>query len=627
MHGSYRDGVGDHSFDPNTEGVTWGESAEVTWTVQNQGSGTALTNWYDTIYLSSDEFFDSSDVYLGRRRVGSESPLGTGESYTVSHIVTISPTVDIGEYYVLVRTDWGQYFYYDNLERESNEDNNVRGVATNLWTRPDLVVTEVNIPETVTWGESTEVTWTVTNQGSKSTRRRNWYDTIYLSSDEFYDILDVYLGRRRVGSESPLGTGESYTVSHNVTISPTVDIGEYYVLVRTDWGQYFYYDNLERESNEDNNVRGVATNLWTRPDLVVTEVNIPETVTWGESTEVTWTVTNQGSKSTRRRNWYDTIYLSSDEFYDILDVYLGRRRVGSESPLGTGESYTASQNVNIPAGGHIGKPYVLVRTDWGQYFYYEFVVGTDAENGVFEGDNEENNQSVFTVRVANPDLVPTILTAPATATSGSTISLGWLVENQGLGAVLGGWTDKVYLSSNQVLDPGDTLLGEFTRAGSLEPGSHYSSLNDLRIPIHVRGSQYLLLVTDTGNIIAEVGAENNNTTTVALEVELTPFADLTVSNVTAPDLTVGDPGRATISWEVSNQGAGNSNTVMGRFTLWAVPFSNTQRQLVYHETTVSTPLTRWEKTVYFNQLTTVPITLILKLLNQFSPLCITDTTG
>ena len=123
----------------------------------------------------------------------------------------------------------------------------------------------------------------------------------------------------------------------------------------------------------------------TYPDLVLSDVNIPEEVTWGESAVVTWTVTNKGS-GTAGADWYDGIYLSSDEILDSSDVYLANRRVGSESPLAPGDSYTASRTVNIPAGSHIGKPYILVKTDY---------------SGNYEKESNESNN----VRAAEkPDL-------------------------------------------------------------------------------------------------------------------------------------------------------------------------------------------------------------------------------
>src|SRR5262249_52547239 len=51
-------------------------------------------------------------------------------------------------------------------------------------------------------------------------------------------------------------------------------------------------------------------------------------------------------------------------------------------------------------------------------------------------------------------------------------------------------------------------------------------------------------------------AEGNNTAATTVTAALAPYADLVVSAVTAPSLTVGDPAQVTITWKVSNQGTG-----------------------------------------------------------------------
>src|SRR5205807_1600077 len=58
-----------------------------------------------------------------------------------------------------------------------------------------------------------------------------------------------------------------------------------------------------------------------------------------------------------------------------------------------------------------------------------------------------------------PDLVPTIRSAPATATSGTSVLVEWRVTNTGTDTATGTWSDRVYLSTNATYEAGDTLLG------------------------------------------------------------------------------------------------------------------------------------------------------------------------
>src|SRR4029077_8185613 len=51
-------------------------------------------------------------------------------------------------------------------------------------------------------------------------------------------------------------------------------------------------------------------------------------------------------------------------------------------------------------------------------------------------------------------------------------------------------------------------------------------------------------------------ADSNNSAPTAVNAALAPYADLVTSNVTAPQLTVGDPAQVTIGWTVTNMGTG-----------------------------------------------------------------------
>ncbi len=51
-------------------------------------------------------------------------------------------------------------------------------------------------------------------------------------------------------------------------------------------------------------------------------------------------------------------------------------------------------------------------------------------------------------------------------------------------------------------------------------------------------------------------AASNNTASTTASVALAPYADLATTNVTAPQLTVGDPAKVTIGWTVTNVGTG-----------------------------------------------------------------------
>lgn len=99
--------------------VNLGESAMFNWTVQNSGTNPVLGTWRDTVYLSRDTFWDSSDILVAQHDLFSTStPVPAGGNYTTGTNVKLL-SVEEGTYYVIVRTD------AQNRIRETNEANNV----------------------------------------------------------------------------------------------------------------------------------------------------------------------------------------------------------------------------------------------------------------------------------------------------------------------------------------------------------------------------------------------------------------------------------------------------------------------------------------------------------------------
>ncbi|MBM3315594.1 hypothetical protein FJY71_07125, partial [candidate division WOR-3 bacterium] len=94
------------------------------------------------------------------------------------------------------------------------------------------------------------ITWTVRNQGANSAVG-SWYDAVYLSADEAWDISDPLIERvQHTGDVAPAG---SYTGS-TVAALPAVVPGGYHVIVRTD------IRNSVRETDDANNA-GASSGL------------------------------------------------------------------------------------------------------------------------------------------------------------------------------------------------------------------------------------------------------------------------------------------------------------------------------------------------------------------------------
>ncbi|MBE9216279.1 carboxypeptidase regulatory-like domain-containing protein, partial [Plectonema cf. radiosum LEGE 06105] len=344
------------------------EDLTVNWTVQNLGAGQTNSNfWYDKVYLSADENWDSNDIYLGDFR--RTNVLAANEQYNASKTFTV-PFDAVGDFYVIVRTDTGNQVLEASLENNNdrvsadtitftaNPNPDPDKVSTNLPPQfsPDLVVNNVDAPTQGISGQSLDVSWTVSNQ-RYSTGTRSWYDVVYLSRDQVFDRKeDIYLGSR---SQSNLAAGDSYTVTESFDVSRGLS-GSYYVFVATDSG-----NNINEPGGELNNIaydRNPTQIILPAPaDLVAGTITIPDPANGvpGQNATIGYTVENRGSEPVFG-NWYDSVYISADDKWDINDSLFAQVQV-SES-LENGESY--SKTVNAPLPGVLpGDYHVIIRSD------------------------------------------------------------------------------------------------------------------------------------------------------------------------------------------------------------------------------------------------------------------------
>ncbi len=109
----------------------------MSWTVTNSGKVTALNNWYDQVYISSDTAFDNSDIYVTEELIDAQTPLAARDNYTISQNVAL-PSRLLGNRYLLFVTD------RDNSQGETDETNNLKAVAINL------IAPSLNLGQTIT---------------------------------------------------------------------------------------------------------------------------------------------------------------------------------------------------------------------------------------------------------------------------------------------------------------------------------------------------------------------------------------------------------------------------------------------------------------------------------------------
>ncbi len=412
----------------------------------------------------------------------------------------------------------------------------------------DLIVSaaSANVSQ-IKIGDTLTVNWTGKNRGFGAAFA-SWSDAVFLSTDNKYDLTDFFLiGAARLDS-SPLAKDATYVLSKTFAMPP-VPAGNYYLVFLTDrWDE-------QSETDDSNNTRAVPIEVQSgaQPDLTVITPRAPPSANWGQNIEVAWTVKNIGAAPALAA-WFDTVFLSADQLLDASDVVLGSANSAEFLPLDINQTYQFVRSFVIPIHLAAGKHYLL------------FV--TDAYGALPEG-SEANNLVTVPIALPGPDLVPTTPIAPTSVSIGQTLDLFWTVNNIGPGSALGAWIDRVYLSTDGVLDADDILLGtqDQTIRSPLAPlDGAYQGTVRVTIPFATPpGTHYLIFVTDSAATQPETD-ETNNLIVKPVQV-LAP--NLVVTQITAtPQASWGQ--KISITFTVTNQGPGDAlNTWNDRIFLSA----------------------------------------------------------
>ncbi|MEM7102507.1 MAG: CARDB domain-containing protein [Bacteroidota bacterium] len=405
--------------------------------------------------------------------------------------------------------------------------------------RPDLIISNLNFPATAFSGEEVQVSFQVDNIDEGATGMTTWGDRVYLSADDEYQPgLDDSFGSSL--NVTALNGFESYLQMVTLTI-PQGFIGTFYLIVRTDDGGYV------NESDEDNNLLISATqitiNLTPPPDLQVTSVLTPATAFSGMDISVNWTVENNGTGATESNTWIDKVYISSDENFILGNATELGSFIHSGGLLSM-ENYAENQTLTLPLGID-GTYYIYVSTDANMNIYEH----------VFDQNNVTRNDSINIILTPPTDLAIINSNLPATASTKESITVDWVVENQGGSPPNNpSWNDRIYISDNPVFGAGDMQIRATAfQSPILNPTDTYNELIQFSLPDDIAGNYYLHLSVDDDNSVFEFTFEDNNIVTQPITINA---PDLAVFVVNAPiGVTSGEP--FLIDWDVENIGLGD----------------------------------------------------------------------
>ncbi|MCE5334113.1 MAG: tandem-95 repeat protein [Desulfobacteraceae bacterium] len=522
-----------------------GETAHLSWTVQNFGSGsTTVSKWYDRVVLSTnDRYGDSDDIFV--TSLQHEGVLAPGGAYTAETDVQL-PLGISGDFWVLVKSDQNNSVF-EYLFEENNVGRSASQISVGLTPSADLEAGGVSIPALVIAEDPITVSWTVENPGPGITGLGtpgsvvdSWTDRIVLSPNGLFgDADDLILAN--VPHVGALGPGESYDGTFTGTIAGLS--GTYHVFVYTDAG-----DKVYEQSNAHSNLAQSAGTLAVAPrafsDLDIAEVTAPYTVPLGQEVLVQWTgVNTEEAYGATPTSWWDRVILSQDETYGNSDD----RRLGDfqhEGAVNPGENYSGSGYISIPTD--VSGPCWLF-------------VKSDIYNQVYEFTLENNNvSSPKAIMVPGPDLEVDSVTTPSEAQFGQTIDVSFTVRNTGEIAANTNWTDFIWLSADSVLDDNDVLLKTVPVGISspLAAGSCYTVTVPTLIPLDADlsdGNHHILVQADGWRAQPEVDDSDNLGVGGQLTLTYPPLPDLVVSEISAPVEAVSGQ-EIVLAWTLANQG-------------------------------------------------------------------------
>ena len=503
---------------------------ELAWEIHNEGdSAGPVTGWNDVVILSRNAILgDGDDEVVARVR--SPAGLDPGDSYGRAESILL-PASTSGRFHLFLITNG------DGEIRETGAANNNSALHGPIDVMPiahaDLIVDAIDVPAKVAAGAPFLASWKVTNQGPGITNRGDWIDRLYFAHDPDGNepLEGTERQRRHFGQLAPGGDYEA-----TVTLTIPFDVsGELHLIVETaalNAPFEFRFD--------DNNVAAsdaLSVSTPPMPDLATVELIAPSDVAEGTRFEVSWSVENVGA-GIAEGPWVDRVWLrelgepqrTGESDVDSSEenlIELGR--FAYVDALSIGDRYTRSESILIPS---------RIRG------VFELLVDINAEGDLDElgdGNNVVVTSEPITVNAQpRPDLRIDSIVTPERVPAGENLAVEYVIANLGTrGSEDASWVDRVYLSLDTTIDPGDILIAETERPAKLSPGESYRMVTDpVTVPLRYRGDVYVLVETDATEMIPEWPNETNNLRYSAVFVEAAPLSDFVVGDVIVPTQAV-----------------------------------------------------------------------------------------
>ena len=291
------------------------------------------------------------------------------------------------------------------------------------------------------------------------------------------------------------------------------------------------------------------------PNLTIDTVYISPDFLKGKGIiTVSWTATNTGG-SILDQNWTDYVYLSTGTQLDENAIKVGERL--QNTPLGMGEGYSGSVEVEIEHdedGSYMFWVIINALNNWGENF------DDNAMHSLVLQYEAENRSSLNVNEISVPDEI----------SSGTEITISWVVTNNGDIPTSTLWEDYVYISSDSSylenpseFNPDSLIIAKVKNITGLGVGESYSSSQKYFVPILGSGKLYVKVVPDGNNKVEEANENSvsKSVTSNPVNVFQVPLADLIITQVDVPT-TAFSGDDIDLSYTIKN--IGNAPTTFDR---------------------------------------------------------------
>lgn len=534
-----------------------GEQLNIEWFGANSGHTDFQPPWVDRIFLSDDAVLDPSDEVLYDYQV--QNVLSAFENYQRQKLLTLDLALE-GTKYIIVKVDADADLIEDNA-------NNVAVSAPFTVTPPDLpnlVVTDIQMPENVFSGTQLQVDFTVTNMGNAPAvgewKELVWYeDQIEGFEQGLYKLLNDPVAY--VNNTVGLMPGDSYQATA-IFETPYIAQGYGYVRVETDG-----FDNVVEEIDGNDNfhdalIDSVFINQSPLADLVVEDIQLPAESFAGEQITISYTVKNVGTETTSPvelpfnfyygwvwgalfGDWVDYIYFSDTTLSFAPEDY--ERVFTRQGNLEVDSTYLVTETITLP-----------------ECTSGDFLVTVHADRWNHVAELVENNNALVsdTIHIIPrpaPDLVPSSNDPATGLASNSSGTLSYRVDNLGADTAFGAWRDRIFISySDTFLFDIEEMTADTMRFSTLAPDAGEDFEIHFDIPPHIYGDAYIYLWIDATNDECEYPHDDNNILRFPVTIEQSPAADLEAFfTPPAGPVTAGDAlGLVAV---VSNEGEDMTN--------------------------------------------------------------------